>query len=104
MRLLAVCPVTRQQRVFPYPLPRHASSPPTPWLGRAGRLAHPAGSVRAIQHGLVPPTVNIDEVDPECDLDVTPNVARERPIRVAISNAFAFGGTNAIVAVRRFEG
>jgi nodulation protein E len=60
-------------------------------------------TIRAIQENLVPPTVNIEQIDPECDLDVTPNCARERPIRVAISNAFAFGGTNAIVAIRRFE-
>jgi nodulation protein E len=51
-----------------------------------------------------PPTINIEELDPECDLDVTPGHARERPIRAAISNAFAFGGTNAVVAVKRFEG
>jgi len=72
-------------------------------LGASGALELVA-IVRAIQEGLIPPTVNIEEVDPDCDLDVTPNRARERPIRVAISNAFAFGGTNAIVAIRRFEG
>jgi nodulation protein E len=71
-------------------------------LGASGALELVA-IVRAIQEGLVPPTVNIEQVDPECDLDVTPNVVRERPIRVAISNAFAFGGTNAITAVRRFD-
>jgi nodulation protein E len=60
--------------------------------------------VEAMRHGVVPPTINIEELDPECDLDVTPGGARERPIRAAISNAFAFGGTNAVVAVKPFTG
>ena len=58
--------------------------------------------VNAIRHGIVPPTINYDEADPDCDLDVTPNVARERPVRAAISNSFAFGGTNAVIAFKQF--
>jgi nodulation protein E len=54
--------------------------------------------IGALRDGIVPPTINYEVVDPECDLDVTPNDAREREVRVAISNAFAFGGTNAVVA------
>jgi nodulation protein E len=72
-------------------------------LGASGALELIA-VVEAMRHGLVPPTVNLETPDPECDLDVTPNVARERSIRAAVSNAFAFGGTNAVVAVKRFEG
>jgi nodulation protein E len=72
-------------------------------LGASGALELIA-VIESIREGIVPPTVNIEELDPECDLDVTPGVARERPIRAAISNAFAFGGTNAVVAVRRFSG
>jgi nodulation protein E len=56
--------------------------------------------VMAIRDGVVPPTIGYREADPECDLDVTPNVARVRKVRAALSNAFAFGGTNAVVAFR----
>jgi nodulation protein E len=51
----------------------------------------------------VPPTIGYREADPACDLDVTPNVARRRDVRAAISNGFAFGGTNVTVAVKRYE-
>lgn len=68
-------------------------------LGASGALEMIA-CVNAIRDGIVPPTANFREPDPECDLDVTPNVARERPVKVAISNAFAFGGTNAVLAFR----
>jgi nodulation protein E len=59
--------------------------------------------VRAVTDGIVPPTANYRVADPDCDLDVTPNVAREREVRAAISNAFAFGGTNATVAVKAYR-
>lgn len=68
-------------------------------LGASGALELIA-CVNAVRHGIVPPTINYAEADPDCDLDVTPNQARERTVDVAISNAFAFGGTNAAVAVR----
>lgn len=68
-------------------------------LGASGALEMIA-CVNAIREGVVPPTAGYREADPECDLDVTPNKARSRSVNVAISNAFAFGGTNAVVAVR----
>ncbi|GLR46182.1 beta-ACP synthase [Mesorhizobium amorphae] len=55
--------------------------------------------VMAIRNGIIPPTANYREKDPGCDLDVTPNIARQRKVRAAISNDFAFGGTNAVVAI-----
>jgi 3-oxoacyl-[acyl-carrier-protein] synthase II len=71
-------------------------------LGAAGGIELIA-SVMAIVDGVVPPTINIEEQDPECDLDVVPNVAREVPIKVALSNSFGFGGHNASVLVKKFE-
>jgi 3-oxoacyl-(acyl-carrier-protein) synthase len=71
-------------------------------LGAAGGIELIA-SVMAIHDGVIPPTINIDEQDPECDLDVVPNVAREHPVKVALSNSFGFGGHNASVLVRKFD-
>ncbi len=58
-------------------------------------------TVMAVQKGAIPPTANYSRPDPECDLDYVPNQAQERPVRVAISNSFAFGGLNAVLLVRR---
>jgi 3-oxoacyl-[acyl-carrier-protein] synthase II len=71
-------------------------------LGAAGGIELIA-SVMAIKDGIVPPTINIEEQDPECDLDCVPNVAREADVKVAISNSFGFGGHNASVLVSKFE-
>ncbi len=68
-------------------------------LGASGALELIA-CVMAIREGVVPPTANYREADPDCDLDVTPNTARERKVRAAVSNAFAFGGTNAVLALK----
>lgn len=68
-------------------------------LGASGALEMIA-CVMAIREGMVPPTANFREADPDCDLDITPNVARERKVRTAISNGFAFGGTNAVLAFK----
>ena len=59
--------------------------------------------VNAIREGVIPPTINYQVADPACDLNVTPNQAAERNVGVAISNAFAFGGTNAVLALRKYD-
>jgi 3-oxoacyl-[acyl-carrier-protein] synthase II len=71
-------------------------------LGAAGAVEG-IFSVLALQHGTIPPTINYENPDPQCDLDYTPNQARKRDIRVALSNSFGFGGTNACVIFRRSE-
>jgi 3-oxoacyl-[acyl-carrier-protein] synthase II len=70
-------------------------------LGAAGGIELIA-SVMAIVDGVVPPTINIEEQDPDCDLDVVPNVAREAKVDVALSNSFGFGGHNASLLVKRY--
>jgi len=62
-----------------------------------------AATIQAIDRGVIPPTASYTLPDPECDLDYVPNQAREKPVRVAVSNSFAFGGLNAVLLARRFE-
>lgn len=71
-------------------------------LGAAG-VAEAIFCIQAINHQVAPPTINLDNLDPACDLDYVPNEAREAPIRTAISNSFGFGGTNGTVIFRAFE-
>jgi nodulation protein E len=72
-------------------------------LGAAGALEGVA-TVLALRNGVLPPTANYREADPECDLDVIPNEARKAEVEFAISNSFAFGGLNAVLAFRKWVG
>jgi 3-oxoacyl-[acyl-carrier-protein] synthase II len=75
-----------------------------------GHLLGAAGSTEAIftilsiRDGILPPTINYEEPDPQCDLDYVPNVARRQPVNIAMSNAFGFGGTNATLVFKKFSG
>jgi len=69
-------------------------------LGAAGAI-EAAACVLALERGLLPPTINLDDPDPECDLDYVPNKARKADINVAISNSFGFGGHNATVVIKK---
>lgn len=68
-------------------------------IGAAGAL-EAAATILALSEGVVPPTINHQETDPEIGLDVVPNEARQAPVKAALSNAFAFGGLNAVLAFR----
>ncbi len=70
-------------------------------LGAAGAIELIA-CIKAIETGLIPPTINLDNPDPACDLDYTPHKTREAKVEIALNNSFGFGGHNASIAIRRF--
>jgi 3-oxoacyl-[acyl-carrier-protein] synthase II len=70
-------------------------------LGAAGAV-EAIFSIMAVNRGVMPPTINYDEPDPECDLDYIPNEARKADVKIAVSNSFGFGGHNASIVVRRY--
>jgi 3-oxoacyl-[acyl-carrier-protein] synthase II len=71
-------------------------------LGASGAI-EAMFTVLAVDRGMLPPTINYEEPDPECDLDYIPNDAREADLKIAVSNSFGFGGHNACIVVRRFD-
>jgi 3-oxoacyl-[acyl-carrier-protein] synthase II len=70
-------------------------------LGAAGGI-EAVLSALALHHQIAPPTINLENPDPECDLDYVPNIARDMKIDVAISNSFGFGGTNGTLVFKRY--
>jgi len=69
-------------------------------LGASGALELAAAAL-ALHHGILPPTINYSEPDPDCDLDYVPNVARPKALEAALCNSFAFGGLNAVLVLRK---
>jgi 3-oxoacyl-[acyl-carrier-protein] synthase II len=75
-----------------------------------GHLLGAAGGVETIftaltlKENFIPPTINYEEPDPECDLDYVPNVGREQEVRIALNNSFGFGGHNTTLVLKKFEG
>ena len=86
-----------------------ARTPVSSTKGATGHCFGAAGAIEAVfttlvvTEGVLPPTINYENEDPECDLDYVPNEAREADVRVAVSNSFGFGGHNACVVFRRYE-
>lgn len=70
-------------------------------LGASGAL-EAIITVKALKEGIIPPTINHENPDPQCDLDYVPNTARRLPVRVALSNSFGFGGHNCSLVFRRY--
>jgi len=71
-------------------------------IGASGAL-ETAAVLLAMQHQTLPPTVNLDDPDPACDLDYVPNVPRPAPVRIALNNSFGFGGANCVLVIRDFK-
>lgn len=71
-------------------------------LGAAGALEAVA-TIRTLLDGVIPPTINLDNPDPACDLDYVPHVARQQPVDVALSNSFGFGGQNCVLAFKKID-
>ncbi len=95
------------KRVFgeaAYQLPISSTKSMTGHLVSAGGAVEAIASLRVIRDGIVPPTINLEHADPECDLDYVPNRAREYPVHVVLSNSFGFGGQNTALILRRFAG
>ena len=71
-------------------------------LGAAGAV-EAAVTIMVIQHGIIPPTINLDHPDPDCDLDYVPNVVRKAKVTKALSNSFGFGGHNSVLVFRQYS-
>jgi len=87
-----------------YRIPVSSTKSMTGHLMGAGGGIEAIATIRAIQTGIVPPTINQEHPDPDCDLDYVPNEARQAEVTVGMSNSFGFGGHNATIVIRRYDG
>ena len=71
-------------------------------LGATGAIEAIA-CIYAINNSLIPPTINLENIDPECDLDYTPNLAKEKNVEIAMCNSFGFGGHNSVLLIKKFS-
>ncbi len=88
------------RRLFTRPPPASSNKSMIGHCLSAGGALEAVATVMALRDGVLPPTANFREADPECDLDMIPNTARVLPIQAALSNSFAFGGLNAVLAFK----
>lgn len=72
-------------------------------LTSAAGVVEAAATILTLKHGVIPPTINYEHPDPECDLDYVPNTARQANVQIALSNSFAFGGINGVLVLRKFD-
>ena len=83
------------KKVFNYKIPSISSTKSMTGhtLGAAGALES-VFSIMTLKDSIIPPTINLNNPDPKCDLDYTPNIAREKKVQIVMNNSFGFGGTN----------
>jgi len=88
---------------YAYRIPISATKSMTGHLIGCAGAAEAATCIMAIRNGVIPPTINLTNPDPECDLDYVPNTARKTKVTTALSNAFGFGGHNSVLVLRRYS-
>jgi 3-oxoacyl-[acyl-carrier-protein] synthase II len=88
---------------YAYSVPISAPKSMLGHLTGAAGVVEAAATILALRHGRIPPTINLERPDDECDLDYVPHTARRADLQIAVSNSFGFGGVNAVLVFRRYE-